>query len=111
MLNPSSWNWGNYAGFFWAGICFLCIIYTYFRIPEPQGRSFAELDLLFERGVSARKFSSTKVDVFDERVEESEVLKRYEALRNGEASEAADEGVDGDKEIGEGGGEKVADGV
>lgn len=38
-------------------------------MPEPQGRSFAELDLLFERGVSARKFSSTNVDVFDESVD------------------------------------------
>ena len=43
-----------------------CIIYTYFRVPEPQGRSFAELDLLFERGISARKFSTTDVDVFGE---------------------------------------------
>jgi SP family general alpha glucoside:H+ symporter-like MFS transporter len=42
----------------------LCIIYTYFRIPEPAGRSFAELDVLFEKGVSARKFSSVDVDVF-----------------------------------------------
>ncbi|KAE9399715.1 sugar transporter [Gymnopus androsaceus JB14] len=65
MLNPSAWNWENFAGFFWAAICFLCIIYTYFRVPEPRGRSFAELDLLFERGVSARKFSTTNVDVFD----------------------------------------------
>ena len=69
MLNPGAWNWSNFAGFFWAGICFLCIIYTYFRVPEPQGRSFAELDLLFERGISARKFASTRVDVFEERVE------------------------------------------
>jgi MFS transporter, SP family, general alpha glucoside:H+ symporter len=38
-------------------------------VPEPQGRSFAELDLLFERGVSARKFASTNVDVFDESVD------------------------------------------
>jgi MFS transporter, SP family, general alpha glucoside:H+ symporter len=38
-------------------------------VPEPAGRSFAELDLLFERGVSARKFASTKVDVFDEFVD------------------------------------------
>ena len=37
-------------------------------MPEPQGRSFAELDLLFERGVSARKFASTNVDVFNETV-------------------------------------------
>ncbi|KAM3072518.1 hypothetical protein ACMFMG_009315 [Clarireedia jacksonii] len=66
MLNPGEWNWSNFTGFFWAGICFCCIIYTYFRVPEPKGRSFAELDLLFERGVSARKFASTKVDVFDD---------------------------------------------
>jgi SP family general alpha glucoside:H+ symporter-like MFS transporter len=77
MLNPGAWNWGNYTGFFWAGICFLCIIYTYFRVPEPQGRSFAELDLLFERGVSARKFASTDVDVFDETVD-GNVLKQYD---------------------------------
>jgi len=69
MLNPGAWNWSNFAGFFWGGICFLCIIYTYFRVPEPSGRSFAELDLLFERGVSARKFASTNIDVFEERVE------------------------------------------
>ncbi|PQE09593.1 MFS alpha-glucoside transporter protein [Rutstroemia sp. NJR-2017a WRK4] len=66
MLNPGEWNWSNFTGFFWAGICFCCIIYTYFRVPEPKGRSFAELDLLFEKGVSARKFASTKVDVFDD---------------------------------------------
>jgi SP family general alpha glucoside:H+ symporter-like MFS transporter len=69
MLNPGYWNWGNYAGFFWAGICFLCIIYTYFRLPEPQGRSFAELDVLFEQGVSARKFATAEVDVFGEAVD------------------------------------------
>lgn len=61
----TAWNWGLYTGFFWSGFCFLCIIYTWFRIPEPTGRTYAELDLLFERGVSARKFASTKVDVFE----------------------------------------------
>ncbi|KAH8424580.1 hypothetical protein N8T08_001121 [Aspergillus melleus] len=69
MLNPGAWDWGNYAGFFWGGLCFCCIIYTYFRVPEPKGRSFAELDVLFERGISARKFASTRVDVFDETIE------------------------------------------
>lgn len=77
MLNPGEWDWGNYTGFFWAAICFCCIIYTYFRVPEPQGRSFAELDLLFERGVSARKFASTNVDVFDETVD-ANVLHHYD---------------------------------
>lgn len=73
MLNPGAWDWGNYAGFFWGGICFLCILYTFFRVPEPNGRSFAELDLLFERGVSARKFAQTQVDVFDETMEHGSV--------------------------------------
>ncbi|KAJ5176023.1 Maltose permease MAL61 [Penicillium canariense] len=77
MLNPGEWDWGNYAGFFWGGICFLCIIYAYFRVPEPSGRSFAELDMLFERGVSARKFATTEVDVFDEHVE-SRVIDGYQ---------------------------------
>jgi SP family general alpha glucoside:H+ symporter-like MFS transporter len=86
MLNPGNWNWGNYAGFFWGGICFCCIIYTYFRVPEPAGRTFAELDLLFERGVSARQFKSTTVDVFDEvtvheTVEGTGTLKLYEEKR------------------------------
>ncbi|KAK0716205.1 maltose permease MAL61 [Lasiosphaeris hirsuta] len=82
MLNPGAWNWSNYAGFFWGSICFLCIIYTYFRVPEPSGRSFAELDLLFERGVSARKFATAKVDVFEEKVDDS-VLENYEKRLQG----------------------------
>ncbi|KAF2744584.1 sugar transporter [Sporormia fimetaria CBS 119925] len=79
MLNPGAWDWSNFTGFFWGGICFLCIIYTYFRIPEPRGRSFAELDMLFEKGVSARKFASTKIDVFeDAHLEDTTTLHRYE---------------------------------
>jgi SP family general alpha glucoside:H+ symporter-like MFS transporter len=70
MLNPTAWDWSNYTGFFWGGICFLCIIYTYFRLPEPNGRTFAELGVLFEKGISARKFATTKVDVFHESVDE-----------------------------------------
>lgn len=76
MLNPTEWNWGNYAGFFWAGACFLCIIYTFYRVPEPAGRSFAELDLLFEQKVSARKFASTIVDVFDHGVHHTDLLNQ-----------------------------------
>ncbi|PKY01491.1 putative transporter [Aspergillus campestris IBT 28561] len=82
MLNPDAWDWGNYAGFFWGGICFCCIVYTYFRVPEPMGRSFAELDLLFERNVSARKFASTSVDVFDETIENT-TLPDYLAQKEG----------------------------
>ncbi|KAG8417304.1 hypothetical protein J3459_012398 [Metarhizium acridum] len=65
MLNPTAWNWGAKAGFFWTGTCLACAIWTYWRLPEPKGRTYAELDVLFENGISARKFSSTSVDRFD----------------------------------------------
>lgn len=41
-----------------------------------MGRSFAELDVLFERGVSARKFSKTHVDVFEADVDDR-VMNMY----------------------------------
>ncbi|KAF9775304.1 hypothetical protein IL306_006599, partial [Fusarium sp. DS 682] len=31
------------------GICFVCIIYTYFCLPEPNGRTFAELGVCSRR--------------------------------------------------------------
>ncbi|KAL2142996.1 hypothetical protein VTI28DRAFT_455 [Corynascus sepedonium] len=76
MLNPGEWDWSNFAGFFWGGICFLCIIYVYFRVPEPAGRSFAELDMLFQMGVSARKFPSTQVNVFEENID-GNLMSKY----------------------------------
>lgn len=45
-------------------------------MPEPTGRTFAELDMLFEQGVSARKFASAKIDAFEENVEGS-VMEHY----------------------------------
>ncbi|KJZ77675.1 hypothetical protein HIM_02852 [Hirsutella minnesotensis 3608] len=61
MLNPSAWNWGAKSGFFWASTCLLCAIWTYFRLPEPKGRTYGELEILFENRISARKFKSTSV--------------------------------------------------
>lgn len=99
MLNPGEWNWGLYTGFFWAGFCFLCIIYVYFRVPEPAGRTFAELDLLFERRVSARKFAKTKVDVFGESVEGGGVAAQYERKMSNAASHEEDNVEKGALEI------------
>jgi SP family general alpha glucoside:H+ symporter-like MFS transporter len=65
MLNPTAWNWGPKAAFFWGGNCFLCFVWAYFRLPEPKGRTYAELDILFDKGVSARNFSKTVVDPYE----------------------------------------------
>ncbi|KAF3938796.1 hypothetical protein ABW19_dt0203088 [Dactylella cylindrospora] len=64
MINPTAWDWEKLTAFFWAGICFCSIIYTFFRVPEPTGKSFAELDLLFEKKISARSFATTNLDVY-----------------------------------------------
>lgn len=42
-----------------------CAFWTYFRLPEPKGRTYAELDIRFEQRVSARKFKSTVIDKLD----------------------------------------------
>lgn len=61
---PSGWGWSAKSAFFWAGTCFLCVVWIFFRLPEPRGRTYGEMDILFERGVSARKFKSTNLDIF-----------------------------------------------
>ena len=62
--SPNGWGWGAKSAFFWAGSCGLCIVWIFFRLPEPKGRTYGEMDVLFERGVSARKFRDTKLDIF-----------------------------------------------
>lgn len=39
-------------------------MWVYFRLPEPKGRTYAELDILFERRVTARDFSKTDTNPF-----------------------------------------------
>ena len=64
MLSPIAWNWGAKAGFFWGVFCTIAVVWTFFRLPEPKGKTYAELDVLFEQKVSARKFNKAKVDPF-----------------------------------------------
>ncbi|KAL6857677.1 hypothetical protein ACO1O0_005119 [Amphichorda felina] len=61
MLNPDALNWGAKTGFFWAGICSLFLTWSFFRVPEPKGRTYGELDILFEKKIPARKFKGTEV--------------------------------------------------
>jgi SP family general alpha glucoside:H+ symporter-like MFS transporter len=64
QLGETAWNWGAKSAYFWAGTCGCVCIWVYFRLPEPKGRTYGELDVLFEQRVSARKFASTKVDPY-----------------------------------------------
>lgn len=64
MLSPNEWDWVGMTGFFYAGLTVLLILFMFFMLPETRNRSFAELDVLFENKVSARKFHKTNVDQF-----------------------------------------------
>ena len=72
MINPSAWNWGAKSGFFWAGSCLCCAVWTFWRLPEPKGRTIAELDVLFEMEIPARHFSRTTVEKLDGGLEDSD---------------------------------------
>ncbi|GAA5935223.1 uncharacterized protein JCM15063_000974 [Sporobolomyces koalae] len=64
MLSPISWNWGPKTAFFFVGANVLCVAWTYFRLPETKGRTYAELSVLFDDRVPARKFATTAVDLY-----------------------------------------------
>jgi hypothetical protein len=53
-------KWGVKTAYFFVATSFLGGIAIFFIMPETKGRTYAELDELFERKVSARKFAATK---------------------------------------------------
>lgn len=63
MLNPTGGNLGGKCGYVWGATGFICYVTAYFCLPEMKGRSYRELDILFRRRVSARKFSTTEVGI------------------------------------------------
>lgn len=67
MMNPTEWNWKGKTGFFWFVSALGTTIWAYFRLPETKARTFEELDILFAKRVSARKFKSYVVDAYEER--------------------------------------------
>ena len=49
-------------GLFFGGLTAIHLIPCIFFLPEVKGRTYAELDELFERGVPAWKFASTETE-------------------------------------------------
>ena len=47
---------------------FLCLLWTFFRLPEYKGRTYRELDILFENKVPTRRFKETQVELTEETV-------------------------------------------
>ncbi|KAK9242915.1 hypothetical protein V1506DRAFT_494758 [Lipomyces tetrasporus] len=66
FMNPTKWNLKGYTGFVWGGTALLTFVWAYFRLPETKGRSYEEIDILFAKGVPARKFKTYQVDAYNE---------------------------------------------
>lgn len=62
MISPEEANLQGKLGFFFGGLAAICLVWAYFRVPETMGRSFEELDLLFDKRVPARQFKNYKLD-------------------------------------------------
>jgi MFS family permease len=79
MINPDQANMRGKLGFFFGGSSFflrggrgsanvgigglsaISFVWAWFRVPETKGRTYEELDLMFEKGVKTREFKHYKV--------------------------------------------------
>ncbi|EEH49168.2 uncharacterized protein PADG_05247 [Paracoccidioides brasiliensis Pb18] len=61
MINPDAGNMRGKLGFFFGGLAVLCFIWTYFCVPETKGRTYEELDIMFERRVPTREFKNYRI--------------------------------------------------
>ena len=66
---------GGKTAFFWAGFNVICVVWIFFRLPEPSGLTYAELDKLFADGVSARRFQSAVKEINVFQAEEEKVAQ------------------------------------
>ncbi|KAH6711365.1 putative transporter [Leptodontidium sp. 2 PMI_412] len=60
MTNVNKWGWGLKTAWFYVGVGAPFMLGMWYLIPETNGRSNAELDELFERGIKAWRFHKTE---------------------------------------------------
>ncbi|CAI7619438.1 unnamed protein product [Penicillium crustosum] len=64
-MSPLEANWGGKIGFLFGGLSVGVIAWAFMCLPETKGRTFEELDILFERKTPAWRFDSTDLTDFD----------------------------------------------
>jgi SP family general alpha glucoside:H+ symporter-like MFS transporter len=62
VLNPTEGNWKGKSGFLAGGLCFVCMVWAIFRLPECKDRTYEELDIMFARKLKAWEFQSYVID-------------------------------------------------
>jgi len=62
MMNPTKWNFKGKTAFFWASLATITTVWAWFRLPETKDRTFEELDVMFMKGIPARKFAKADLE-------------------------------------------------
>lgn len=62
MINPDQANLRGKMGFFFGGLTLVCLFWAYFRIPETKGRTYEELDIMFERNIPTKEFRTYRLE-------------------------------------------------
>ena len=66
LLNPGAANAGGKMEFLYGGISVFSLTWCIFRLPETKGRTYEELDIMFERKVPARAFGKYVIEDHDD---------------------------------------------
>jgi SP family general alpha glucoside:H+ symporter-like MFS transporter len=61
QVAPEGAGWGVRTCWLFAGLTFGFVIFCYFFVGETKGKSYADIDELYHRGISPRKFKETEV--------------------------------------------------
>ncbi|KAK5113205.1 hypothetical protein LTR62_003541 [Meristemomyces frigidus] len=69
LINPTEGNLKGKTAYFWFATSFIAAVWAFFRLPECQGRTYEELDLMFHRKVPARQFGTYEVDPYENEIE------------------------------------------
>ncbi|KAF1933966.1 putative maltose permease [Didymella exigua CBS 183.55] len=63
IINPTAWGLGGKGGYIWFGVAFATLVWTFYRLPEMKGRTYGELDDLFQRKIPTRQFADAPAHV------------------------------------------------
>ena len=82
MISPDKANLGVKAIYVWAALLIPTIILLWFYYPETYGRTYLELDELYERGIPAWRFKTTKTEADESGVKNEALRSRGQAARH-----------------------------
>ncbi|KAL6908626.1 general substrate transporter [Trichoderma evansii] len=60
-INPDQGNLRGKLAFVFVGASIPCLVWCFLALPETKGRTFEELDIMFQRKVPTRQFASYKI--------------------------------------------------